>query len=399
MRRAAVIGAGLTGTVTALCLSDAGVHVDLYERNASPLLGASGVNEGKIHLGYVYAMDQSLKTAKTMLRGAACFRTILERWVGSAVFENHTSSSFSYAVPFSSMLDLDSIRAHFARVSMLSQNLGPHAMLARETEAREQSGRELECAFDPEHVAASFKTNEIAIDPWALRLALLSAVKDSKNITARYSTEISSIHEDGTGYLVAGKDAQGMVSESYNAVVNATWHQRLKLDATFGIKRSQDAIHRYKCGLRSTDPSVAKGLPSTTFIVGEYGDTVAYGDNAFVSWYPAGLISQEVGLSPAIDDILLSSTRRADLIESTLYNLQKLLPGASGSLSAKPESWEIVGGYISAWGKTGINHADSKLHDRYEVGVHSDGGYHSIDTGKFTLAPLFATEVASRILE
>lgn len=398
IKRVAVIGAGLTGTLTALCLADAGVHVDLYDRKASALLGASGENEGKIHLGYVYAMDQSLKTAKTMLRGAARFRTILERWVSSAVFEQHVSDPFLYGVPRSSMLDLDKIRAHFRHVSQLTQELGPQGMVARNASVRELTSVELESTFDPKHVAAGFETDEIAVDPLAVRLELLSALTASPKISARFLSEVRAIGEKGHGYVVHGKCGDTLISEHYDAVVNAAWQQRLKLDATLGIEASRKAIHRYKCGLRTTSRRVTSELPSVTFIVGEYGDCVAYGNTAFVSWYPTGLLSQETGLSPERDDVQLGAAQRSDMVQSTLHNLEKLLPGASGALLDTSAEWEVVGGYISAWGHSGIDRADSELHDRYDVGVHTSGGYHSIDTGKYTLAPLFAAEVAARIL-
>jgi hypothetical protein len=125
---------------------------------------------------------------------------------------------------------------------------------------------------------------------------------------------------------------------------------------------------------------------------------VAYGGNAYASWYPTGLISQEIGQSPANDDVQLSPAQQRDITDSTLHKLLQLMPGAAGALRGTSSKWDVVGGYISAWGKTGIDHADSELHDRYDIGVHSNCGYHSIDTGKYTLAPLFATEVVDRIL-
>lgn len=49
--RVAVLGAGLTGASVALELAAAGVAVDLYDRAATTLAGASRSCEGKIHLG------------------------------------------------------------------------------------------------------------------------------------------------------------------------------------------------------------------------------------------------------------------------------------------------------------------------------------------------------------
>ena len=78
--------------------------------------------------------------------------------------------------------------------------------------------------------------------------------------------------------------------------------------------------------------------------------------------------------------------------------LRDLMPGASELLDPSAAAWEIAGGYITAWGASGIDDGGSELHQRYAVGVSSHGNYHTIDTGKMTLAPLFAAEACSRIL-
>ena len=52
---------------------------------------------------------------------------------------------------------------------------------------------------------------------------------------------------------------------------------------------------------------------------------------------------------------------------------------------------------FTAWGETGIEDRTSELHQRHAVGVHSRGRYHSIDTGKLTLAPMFAAEACARL--
>ena len=63
--RVAVLGGGLQGACVALELSRHGVKVDLYEKSDQCLSQASAHNEGKMHLGYVYANDRSLRTART----------------------------------------------------------------------------------------------------------------------------------------------------------------------------------------------------------------------------------------------------------------------------------------------------------------------------------------------
>src|SRR5438067_11623055 len=110
--RVAVLGAGLQGACIAMELADAGVHVDLYERNAECLAEASSHNEGKIHLGYVYANDRTLETARTMIRGAAAFSALLRRWLGTELDMVPVSRPFRYAVHRDSMLTVDDVARH-----------------------------------------------------------------------------------------------------------------------------------------------------------------------------------------------------------------------------------------------------------------------------------------------
>ena len=83
--RVAVLGAGLQGACVALELAAAGINVDLYDKNERCVTQASAQNEGKIHLGYVYAYDRTLNTARTMIQGTLVFATLLRRYRPSVV--------------------------------------------------------------------------------------------------------------------------------------------------------------------------------------------------------------------------------------------------------------------------------------------------------------------------
>ena len=50
-----------------------------------------------------------------------------------------------------------------------------------------------------------------------------------------------------------------------------------------------------------------------------------------------------------------------------------------------------------AWGKTDIYDPASELHRRFEIGVTTEGNFHSVDPGKLTMAPYFAEICAERI--
>ena len=59
---------------------------------------------------------------------------------------------------------------------------------------------------------------------------------------------------------------------------------------------------------------------------------------------------------------------------------------------------KVRGGAIVAWGDTDIDDPESELHRRYEIGVSTNGTYHSVDPGKLTMAPYFAEVCADRIM-
>ena len=58
----------------------------------------------------------------------------------------------------------------------------------------------------------------------------------------------------------------------------------------------------------------------------------------------------------------------------------------------------IDAGAIVAYGRSDVDDPDSGLHDRSRVGVLSDRGYHSVEPGKLTTAPLFAMQAADAVL-
>jgi glycine/D-amino acid oxidase-like deaminating enzyme len=55
--RVGVLGGGLQGCCAALALADRGAQVALFDRNQALVTRAGAANEGKIHLGYMYAGD------------------------------------------------------------------------------------------------------------------------------------------------------------------------------------------------------------------------------------------------------------------------------------------------------------------------------------------------------
>ena len=68
---------------------------------------------------------------------------------------------------------------------------------------------------------------------------------------------------------------------------------------------------------------------------------------------------------------------------------------STAGIPARPQ---VDAGAIVAYGRTDVNDPGSGLHDRTRVGVTSCDGYHSVDPGKLTTAPLFGELAARSVL-
>src|SRR6478752_7676464 len=115
----AILGAGLTGVGTALELARHGISVTLVDQDEYPMNRASLRNEGKIHLGLIYANDRTLNTARIQLQGALRFRSILARWIGRRADRLRRSTPFMYLVANDSSLSVERLAGHYAAVQSM----------------------------------------------------------------------------------------------------------------------------------------------------------------------------------------------------------------------------------------------------------------------------------------
>jgi glycine/D-amino acid oxidase-like deaminating enzyme len=395
-----VLGAGIQGSCIALELARRGHRVDLYDRCNLPLTQASWWNEGKIHLGLVYANDPTGRTHETMLRGALHFVPYLSRWIGSPVALTHVP--FDYAVHRSSLLSGERIEAHFARVESCYREMSDGLGLRYPgSDGRPffvaMSAAECNAQFDADLVTKAYRTAERAANPRQLAVQLRAAIAAEKRIRFVGDTEVLGIMQDDRGAINVSLRQDGqLLSVRHAQIANALWAGRLAVDRTANVAYRRPWMYRTKLGFVLAHRSSAPAIPSVTFLLGSYGDSVRYDDGTlYVSWYPDCMIgsSSELVTRDFVAG-LDAATRRAIVLRS-MAAMSMLIPalGSYGSCSDN----EIGGGVIAAWGDAGIDHPDSELHRRYDIGVSSYGKYHSVDTGKYTMAPLFAVETCDRI--
>lgn len=394
----AILGAGIQGTCAALALAERGCRVELFDRAPQPVTQASLWNEGKIHLGLIYAKDPRNRTSALMLQGALHFDSALQRLTGKSRPEGLLSAPFRYLVHRTSLLSVDAIAAHFEAVAGQYRTVRDAAGQSYFDHRSDfvwgpMSERDLRADHDAGVIAAGFRTIERSVDPLIVAEMLRQAVTEQHRIRLHPNCHVERVSIDSTGrpsIVVAGEGTLG----PYDDVVNALWQERLRVDATAGLHPTRPWLHRHKLAIHIAG---AKGavLPSTTVMLGEYGDIVDFGGGRhYLSWYPACKLGEWRDLqppTPMVDDAIKRRT-----LDGTISALRAIVP-AVDALDLSSATVDIAGGYIFAWGQTGIADPRSELHSRSDIGVHSHGRYHSIDTGKYGMAPYFADQLADRI--
>jgi hypothetical protein len=151
---------------------------------------------------------------------------------------------------------------------------------------------------------------------------------------------------------------------------------------------------KYFLRMRPTAP-----LPSTTIMLGPFGDVVSYADGSvFLSWYPSGRLGTSADLSPPAWRTELDGALAEEVRAGVIEGLAELVPAVAALPATDVTDSRVLGGVIFAHGHTDIDDPASVLHERHEIGPASHGRYHSIDTGKLTMAPRFARLLVEGIL-
>jgi glycine/D-amino acid oxidase-like deaminating enzyme len=124
VKRAVVLGAGIQGACAALALAQENYRVTLVDRASRALDRASLRNEGKIHLGFVYANDPSMRTSFLMLETALEFAGLVEGFVGREIdWSKIKSCPFVYYVVHDSLVDRARVREHYEKIQARYRDL------------------------------------------------------------------------------------------------------------------------------------------------------------------------------------------------------------------------------------------------------------------------------------
>jgi hypothetical protein len=400
-----VLGAGLQGVCVALALQRWGYSVTLVDKAPDCLLRASLRNEGKIHLGFVYANDASFRTSLLMLRSALAFAPLVEEWTEARIdWPTITSRPFVYAIAHDSLLSPESLFAHYERVQKIYREVletEEFTYLGNQPSAlwREIPLDTVHSWLDKKFVRQGVETVEVALDLVAFRGILRSALGRSDKIKKLYGHAVESVMRTPQGFRVEGVRADGSrwTCEA-GIVVNCLWEGRLQLDQQMNVIPQRPWVYRLKYRVLGELPVNLAQLPSLTMVLGSYGDLVVYpSTKTYISWYPACMKGWCTDLTPprSWESVCAGQVERTSTLaiaQEALTAFNDIVPGILGS-----KVTVVDAGIIFSWGDSDISNPESELHERFDVGVQAYDGYYSIDTGKFTCAPFFARQFLDQI--
>ncbi len=160
---------------------------------------ASLRNEGKVHLGLVYANDTTLDTGRLQLRGALSFYNLLQRWTGCGESDLGLSHCFDYLVANDSLRPPVEIAEYYERINAVYLDyLGQEPALdylgrRPEVLAESASMAELAAYYDVSRLQGGFHTAELAIDPEKLARIIRNAVQDNRAIQVLYGAKVEKV--------------------------------------------------------------------------------------------------------------------------------------------------------------------------------------------------------------
>jgi glycine/D-amino acid oxidase-like deaminating enzyme len=197
-RRVAIVGAGFFGLSAALKIAEKGCLVTVYERERDALLGASYINQNRMHMGYHYPRSESTARSSYIYQKAFC------KMYGEAVVGNF--DHYYCIAKEGSKVDKYEFLAFCDRVGLPHEKEFPKAVtLPRDV------------------IDLSIRVPERLYDANLLRNKMKQLLAREENIEVHYSTEVTGIEKTKKGYEVHSRTAGASHRRVCDIVINATY--------------------------------------------------------------------------------------------------------------------------------------------------------------------------------
>ena len=298
-----VLGGGLQGCCIALELASRGVSVTLVDENVDLLTRTAVANEGKVHLGYMYAADSSLRTARTMLAGALAFAPFLRRHLGEDLVLA-TSQPAAYVVHRDSQHGPDAVAGYLSAVhaswSMLRP--GPARRISAAT-----CWRRCANGAAPRWPSSSTRSTSSPSSPARgghrpARARCPATPPDRRRTADRRAPGTGSSPSSAMSTTASRSLARPTTTSGRRP--STRWSTpcgdgRIAVDETLGLRPGRPWLHRLKYGVSVRWPDRLPAPPSATVISGPFGEVVSYPDRTtYLTWYPACVLGYSTSVSP-----------------------------------------------------------------------------------------------------
>ncbi|WP_055047484.1 FAD-dependent oxidoreductase [Devosia sp. A16] len=397
-RRIAVLGAGVLGACVAMLLARRGHRVTVYDKEATPVTCASRWHEGRIHLGYVYGADRTLNTARLLIDGAVRFSPVMSELLSCSLEPYMTPLNDIIAVHRRSVVDAATLADTFAQIdAVVRQHPGAARYLTDVSSARTRrlSRTEMAALSSSDDIVAAFEIPERSFNTQAVADLLAAALFAQPGVELRLGTTVTAARPLDSGGGRWQVETAGGSAESFDVVVNALWEGRLAIDSTAGVALPTAWSHRYRLGLFLRTGRVLD-TPSALVSVGPFGDVKNYnGRDFYLSWYPVGKLAEG-------DDLILrqppspEGPDAARFIAAVRAAMGDLFPGVHDILDAA-QTVQLRGGFVYAEETGALDDPRASIHRRDRFGIRRKGSYFSVDTGKYSTAPLLAERVVAAV--
>lgn len=360
--------------------------------------GPSRWNEGKIHLGFLYSNDGGGGTVSRLMPGGLLFQPLLEDLLATDISPLVTVPDDLYLVHANSVVSPDDTAAHFSKVmdtALEAPGWSAYFGGVLRRGVRRLSRDELEgLGAAPQSITAGFATPERSVDTQGVADLIEAALAGADGLTFEFGRTVTSVeqHESRDQWSVVCADGR---EGPFDCIVNALWNGLPEIDRALGLAGGEDYSHRLRLSVFGQTPPGFEPLCAVV-CTGPFGDIKTYPDGKFyLSWYRDGLVAEGVGAAPPAA-IPPGREEKAAMAARKVTAMGALLSPVN-QLAAVQSTARVEGGWVLALGSGSLADPKASLHRRDRFGVVQRGGYISVNTGKYSMAPLLAKSIADTL--
>lgn len=207
----AVIGGGVFGLLSGIEIARRGHPVVLFEKRADVFMGASYVNQCRVHMGYHYPRDE--QTARATLSAQKEFRETFPDAIVEDGFENY----YCFARE-GSMVTKAQCRSFCRSLGLPYHEEFPSNVVVSSTD-----------------VDFSLKVPEVIFDADKVKKRLLEMVDEVKNMEIVTGAEVVGVARVAGGYSVEFTKSGRRYAQLFSGVVNATYSDLNRINQMLGL--------------------------------------------------------------------------------------------------------------------------------------------------------------------